>query len=750
MSKDHIAKDAKFYRTKQKRFILTLILGFVCFFVLLPFLTYFYFAPDLTSKETIMNRNDSGVILLDRNNHPFFSFYQAKNKLFVPLADIAPFLQESVVAVEDRDFYTHPGFSFKSILRAFIANFSKGSISQGGSTLTQQLVKNSILSSKKSYARKYQEVVLAEEIERKFTKKEILEMYLNSVYFGEGAFGVGEASQVYFGKPAKELTLAESAMLAGLLPSPTTYSPISGDARKAKSRQLLVLKDMLDQGYISNVLYSKAVQEQLKYNPTKETINSLAPHYALMVRDELIKKYGEEQITRSGFKVKTSLDKDWQEYTEKTLTDGVDKLERNKVSNGAAVIIDPKTGEIRALVGSKDWYDTSFGKVNMATSPRQPGSSFKPIVYTDALQKRIITPGTILHDTPTTFGGTYNPQDYDHKTRGDMTLRRALANSLNIPAVEVMSKVGVDDVLGWSKQLGITTLGSDASNYGYSLVLGSGEVPLVEMTNVYATFANYGKRNDITTILEIKDKQNNIIYSAPHNSDQVIDESVAYILSSILSDNGAKQETFGNALSNRYNAAVKTGTTENYTDALTLGYLPNLAVGVWVGNNDHRSMDNIAGALGPAPIWRTLMDHFETELPKETFIKPDGVVNVSLCTYKTNSDKDNKDNKDEKKDKPTVVIQTENFIKGTEPTSCTAESLTPSVSPTVSPTPGGGDGSTPTQFPSPAPTRGETPAPTLIATSPTGAPITITITPTSSIAPPSITITSSQPAKLVH
>jgi 1A family penicillin-binding protein len=725
--KKAVIKDDEFYRKKTKRFIITLIVGFVAFFVFLPFLTYFYFAPKLTSKAAIMNNNDSGVILLDRNNKPFFSFYQAKYKSFVPLSGISPNAQHAVIAVEDRDFYTHPGFSVKSIVRAFFANFSKGEISQGGSTLTQQLVKNSILTPQKSYARKYQEVVIAEEIERKYSKNEILEMYLNSVYFGEGAFGIGQAAEVYFGKDPQNLSLAEASMLAGLLPSPSRYSPISGDVVLAKKRQGVVLKDMYDQKYITQAQYQAASSEQLSYNKTKDTINSTAPHFALMVRDELIKKYGEEQITRSGYQVKTTLNSDWQKYAEQTVADGVDKLARNKVTNGSAVVIDPKTGQILVMVGSKDWYNDSFGKVNMATQARQPGSSFKPIVYTDALQKNIITPGTILHDSPKTYPGGYSPHDYDGKTRGNMTLRRALANSLNLPAVEVMSKVGVPDVLDWSKQLGITTL-KDPSQYGYSLVLGAAEVPLVQMTNAYATFANQGVHNDPISILEITDKQNHVVYSAPSTSQQVVTPAVSYIISNILSDNNAKQETFGNALANRFNAAVKTGTTENYVDALTLGYLPNIAVGVWVGNNDHTSMDNIAGALGAAPIWINLMNHFAAELPREYFVKPAGVVTVSICTYTTAKQKDG----DKEKDVTTVKTQVENFVAGTEPRNQCGPS--PTISPSVSPSPG--DSATPTpnqptQPPSAAPTKGETPTQAVTPTQqPTATPmVTIPVSP---------------------
>jgi membrane peptidoglycan carboxypeptidase len=419
----------------------------------------------------------------------------------------------------------------------------------------------------------------------------------------------------------------------------------------------------------------------------------------------------------------------------------VDKLAANRVTNGAAVVMDPKTGEIRALVGSKDWYDESFGKVNLATQPRQPGSSFKPIVYSLALQNREITAGTILHDVPTTFPGGYKPHDYDGKTRGNMTMRRALTNSLNIPAVEVMSKVGVPDTLEYAKQLGIDTLGDDASNYGLSLVLGAGEVPLVEMTNAYATFANNGDRNDPTTILEIKDKKDQVIYTHEAHPTQVVDPRVTYILSSILSDNKTRAETFGTQLNISRPAAVKTGTTENYVDAWTLGYTPNLVVGVWVGNNDHKPMDNIAGALGPAPIWRQLMEKFTAELPNESFARPDGIVTVRLC-YQTTQTVEDKDNKDKKEEKQVVITGEENFIEGTEPkNSCGI--LTPTPNPSASPSP------SPSVSPSPTPqnaTPTNTPSPTATG-APTPTPTTVTIILTPTVVPTAATTPSPSPTR---
>ena len=352
----------------------------------------------------------------------------------------------------------------------------------GGSTITQELVKNVLLTADKSFLLKYQEIVLAQEIERRYSKQEILEMYLNSVYFGEGAFGVENAALTYFGKNTQDLTLPEATLLAGVLPSPSRYSPLSGSDDLAKKRQQYVLSRMVQQGYITKEEADNAYATELTYENNKEDINVAAPHFALYVREELNRRYGEEQISRSGFQVKTSIDLEWQSYAELIVKNQVDRLAGNKVSNGAAVVMDPRTGEIRAMVGSKDWYDEEFGKYNIITASRQPGSSFKPLIYANALERRLITPATLLRDQATTFPGNYKPLNYDKRFRGNVTVRRSLANSLNIPSVEIMSKVGVEEGLEMAKRMGITTL-KDPSNYGLSLVLGTGTVQPLEMTN---------------------------------------------------------------------------------------------------------------------------------------------------------------------------------------------------------------------------------------------------------------------------
>jgi 1A family penicillin-binding protein len=630
---------ASFIR-KYRREIFAVSLEVLVGIMLIPVVTYAYFANDLKTKEAVMNRNNTGVVLLDRKDRPFFTFYQAKNKTNVPLQEIPLHVRQAVIAMEDKDFYQHPGFSFTGILRSLIADIRERDMAYGGSTITQQLIKSSMLSPEKSVVRKIKEIVLAQEIERRYTKDEILEMYLNSVYFGEGAFGIEEAAQRYFSKHAKQLTVAEASLLAGILPSPSVLSPLSGGLKEAKIRQELVIDRMMSEKYLTPEQAAITKKTQLTFTPSGQNINNYAPHFALMVRDELIKKYGEEQISRSGFKVKTSLDLDWQKQAEAEVRRQVQALSYQNVTNGAVVVSDPKTGEIRALVGSRDWFNDTYGKYNIATAERQPGSAMKPLIYAAAFEKRLITPATLLRDDKTTFQGNYAPQNYDKKFRGRVTARRALANSLNVPAVDVMARVGLDDAMEMTKRLGITTL-KDPSQYGLSFVLGTATLRLVELTNAYATFANEGERNQITTILAIRDKAGNTIYTYKPNPQRVLEREVAFLVSSILSDNNARSEIFGSTLTISRPAAVKTGTTENYKDAWTVGYTPDIAIGVWVGNNDGQVMSQVAGSLGAAPIWRNLMEQFSKGTVVKNFAPPAGIVTVAGCAPRVNASEKN-------------------------------------------------------------------------------------------------------------
>lgn len=660
--------------------LLVAFFAITIFLCIIPIFTYVVFASSLTSPDNIINHNDTGIVLLDVKGRPFFAFYQAKPKTEIPLSSVPIWTQHAIIASEDKDFYSHPGFSVPAILRSFWEDLQGKSLSYGGSTITQQLVKNSLLSSRKDFLRKYQEVVLASEIERRYSKTQILEMYLNSAYFGEGSFGIEEAANTYFNKDAKDLTLAQSSTLAAILPAPSRLSLLNGDLNEAKIRQKIILEKMAQQGFITPQQKDQALKDNLNITSLHNDMNSIAPHFALMVRDQLIKQYGEETIVRSGFKVKTTLDLDWQKYAENIVAQQVANLQANNVSNGAAVVLDPVTSEIRVMVGSANWYDDKFGKVNIALSPRPPGSAFKPIVYIKAFEENLITPATILHDQPTKFANFdegaffasyptrsaalaalasdpqayYSPHDYDGKFRGPVTVRRALSNSLNVPAVEVLKKLSIPSALESAQDLGITTL-KDPSSYGLSLVLGAGEVKLLELTNVYATFANKGLYNTPTAILEITDKYDRHVYQYDPNPKPVVDEKYTFLISSILSDNKTRAETFGTALNISRPAAVKTGTTDNFKDSWTMGYTPSLAIGVWVGNNFGQPMDGIAGSLGAAPIWRSLMEKFLAGTPVQQFEPPAGVVRINTnCTFDLSY-------------KTATFSGSEYFVEGTQP-----------------------------------------------------------------------------------
>lgn len=680
----------------QTKILLPIIFLIIIFIIWVPvFLTFFLgIDPNLNNKDYILNKKDVGITLYDNNNQVFFSFDGGREKTYAPLSKIPQHTQKAIIASEDKDFYTHSGFSFKAIIRSLIADIKQRDFVYGGSTLTQQLVKNTLLTSNKSLLRKFEEIILAEELEQKFSKDEILEMYLNSAYFGEGAVGINEAAHTYFGKNPEDLTLAESTVITGLLPAPSRLSPLQETQNESKTRQKEILQKMLEQGYISQSQKDQAEQEELKFHSDKKQLNQVAYHFAFMVRDELIKKYGEENIKNSGYKVKTTIDLNWQDFAQKEIKNNVERLASNNVSNSAAVVVDSKTGEVKALVGSKDWGADKFGMVNVATSLRQPGSSFKPIVYATAFERGTITPATILKDQPITYrdptgySPPYSPQNYDRAFRGQVSARRALANSLNIPSVEVLSKVGIPAAVEMGQRLGLTTL-TEPDKYGLSLTLGSAEVRLVEMTGVYSIFANQGLKNNITIISEIKDKNNQIIYSYQPNPKRVLSPEVAFLISSILSDNKTSAEVFGNVLTISRPAAVKTGTSELYRDSWTVGYTPQLTIGVWVGNNDGAPMSNIAGSLGAAPAWKNLMEQFLKGTPVLKFEAPSNITPVSVC--KSNGLRLREASSSAKEASlsasASASVYTEYFIKGTEPLQFCNNPVATSSARRVSPTP---------------------------------------------------------------
>lgn len=613
---------------KLKAIFVAFPLLIFAFFI--PLLTYFYFAKDISDVERLMNRNNTGIVMYAGDGETeIFSSGKAGRRTPTPIQQISSELQNAVIASEDKNFYEHNGFSILSTMRAVYGYAINRGGSFGGSTITQQLAKITLLSNKRSYLRQYQAFSVAVGIETNYTKSQILEMYLNSVYFGEGAFGIEEAAETYFNTTPDKLNLAQSAMLVGLLPAPSAYSPINGNPDKAKERQGIVLNLMLENKMISEAERQAALEERLAYaEQSKDQTN--APHFVEMILNQLYETYGEEVVTRSGYQVRTTLDAGLQQNLQQNISKHIGFIQANGGSNAAGVAIDPKSGSIRALVGSADWNNEEWGKVNLVTSARQPGSSFKPIYYSAALDTGEITPATILTDVPTNFGN-YQPQNADRRFRGSITVRNALSQSLNIPSVQVLERYGIDQTIEAAKKLGITTLDQN-KEYGLSLALGSAEVPLMEMTNAYAAFANEGQINDVKLIEEIADKFNNFIYRAPRAvTTPSISPEGAYLISSILSDQAARAPVFGSTLTvPGIQAAVKTGTTDDQRDAWTIGYTPQIAIGIWVGNNDNAAMRN--GGSGMAgPIWVNTMSQAHAGKEPVSFVIPAGIVQRAVC-----------------------------------------------------------------------------------------------------------------------
>lgn len=625
------------------------------FLILTPLITYLYFARDISDPERLMNRSNTGIVLMDQHGEEFYTFGRAGHREIVPLDQISDNAEKALISAEDKNFYEHPGFSIFSILGALYANFVSGEIGYGGSTLTQQLAKNTLLTSDQTFMRKYQELSIAIAIEQNYEKDEILAMYLNSAYFGEGAFGIKDAAETYFNKSAQDLTLAEASMLIGLLPAPNAYSPISGNPEYAKERQTTVLSRMVENGAITEAQKQEALAVQLAYAEVEQPENNDAPHFTEMVLNELYEEYGEEKVTRSGYQVTTSLDLRVQREANAKVAEHLAYIQSGGGSNASIVAIDPRSGEIRALVGSVDWNNEDFGKVNMAVTPRQPGSSFKPVYFAEALAKGTITPATIIRDEPTDFGG-YKPENFDFAFRGDISVRNALAQSLNIPAVKVMDELGVRQSVAAAERMGISTLGNP-SDYGLSLALGAAETQLVEMTNLYAGFANGGQQKPYTTVSSIRDKYNDETYKNENKAKNVLSAEGAYLISDILSDDVARAPTFGSSLTvpANYDVAVKTGTTDDSRDAWTIGYTPEIAVGVWVGNNDNEVMQ-LGGSSMAGPIWMTtLMSAMEGQ-ESQGFTRPDGIVEISICADGTRASQ------------PGAGTRIEVFLRSAQPT----------------------------------------------------------------------------------
>ncbi|MBI3963887.1 MAG: PBP1A family penicillin-binding protein [Candidatus Kerfeldbacteria bacterium] len=590
-----------------------------------------WYAKDLPNPDQLLNRKlAESTKIYDRTGQTvLYEIHGEQRRTVVQLEDIPLHLRQATIAIEDQNFYQHYGFSVTGFIRAAWINLiSGGRRRPGGSTITQQFVKNSILTSEKTVTRKFKELVLSFELERKFSKDQILQLYLNEIPYGSNNYGVQAAAANYFGKDVRDLTLAESATLAALPQAPTFYSPYGNntDALSVRQRHILALMENLD--FITPEEREAAEKEEITFQPKREQI--IAPHFVFYVREQLVERFGESVVETGGLKVITTLDMDKQRAAEKAVTEGVAAIEeRYNATNGALVALDPKTGEVLAMVGSRDYFDIEHdGNVNVTLRPRQPGSSFKPVVYATAF-RRGYTPDTMLFDLTTDFqtgSGAYTPHNYDNREHGPLPMRRALAGSLNIPAVKTLYLAGLTNVLDLAHDMGYTTL-NEPDRYGLALVLGGGEVRLLDHVSAFAVFAREGLKHPTHGIAQVQDKNGKTLFEQKVTEERVLEEYVAREINSILSDDASRAFIFGSGskltLPGRP-VAAKTGTTNDFHDGWTVGFTPSLAAGVWVGNNDNTEMARGAdGVFTAAPIWNAFMRAVLDGTPVETFKTPD-------------------------------------------------------------------------------------------------------------------------------
>lgn len=591
------------------------------------------YGKDLTSPAALLSKKKTGTTILDRNGEVLFRTYGANNRKEVGISQVPENLVDATLAAEDPHFFNHAGFSWKDTGRAIFTNIVNNQKVQGGSTITQQLVKNALLTPEKSYKRKYQEILLAMQVERRYSKQQIMEMYLNAVYYGQGAYGVESASQTYFKKPVTQLSLSESALIAGLTLGPSRFDP-NVDPVAAKGRRDFIIERMKDLKYITAEEARSAKAEPIQASAHQVTVR--APHFVFYVLDLLREQYGNELVEHGGITVYTSLDLAKQQKAEEIVRAQIERLRGNQVSNAGLVSVDPSNGDIIAMVGSTDYNAPGFGNVNVTLSQLQPGSSFKPIVYATAFKKGW-NGASVVVDKPMTVrnpdGSIYKPENYDGTFRGPVTLRRALANSLNIPALEVIKFAGISETLQTAHEMGISSL-NQPERYGISLALGAGEASPLDMSTAFTVFANNGKRMDPNPIIKVLDRQDRVLAEKPTpKPNEVLDPRIAYMITNILSDNQARAEEFGprSPLVLSRPAAAKTGTTNDFRDNWTVGFTPDLVTAVWVGNNDHSPMRNVSGITGAAPIWNQFMEFAHQGLPVKDFLRPDGLVEASVC-----------------------------------------------------------------------------------------------------------------------
>lgn len=627
-------KKTKKHNKKQwlKFLFLTLLAsGLFCGLLFIGLLAWV--SKDLPNPDGVLKREVTvSTKIYDRTGETvLYDIHGNIKRTLISFDEVPEHVKQAVLSAEDRNFYKHKGFSIFGIARSAIKNILTGS-RVGGSTLTQQFVKNAILTNEKTYTRKIKELLLSYQIEKRFSKDEIFSMYLNEIPYGSVIYGIEAASQSFFGKPAKDLKLAEGAILAAIPQLPTYYSPYGNNKDKLLIRQRYILDSMAELGYITKDQAESAKNEKITFKPLNENI--IAPHFVMYIKELLSNKYGETFINQEGLKVYTTIDLEKQKIAEEAIKNGMDdNSAKYDFNNASLVSIDPKTGQILAMVGSSDFFNDEIdGQVNVTISPRQPGSSFKPIVYLASFIKGF-TPNTIIYDTLTNFdnSGTkeYKPRNYNLSESGPVSLRKALAGSLNIPAVKLTYLTGIDNILKLAESMGYSTL-KDKDRFGLSIVLGGAEVKLLEHVSAYAILANEGVRHQTSAILKIEDKRGKVIEEYKDKSEKIIETEPIRQLTDILSDDEARSYVFGRGskltLSGRP-VATKTGTTNNYHDAWTVGYTPSLVCGVWVGNTDNKAMKPGAdGSIVAAPIWNYYMNEALKNTPVEGFNKPEEVI----------------------------------------------------------------------------------------------------------------------------
>lgn len=568
-----------------------------------------------------------------------YDLSQRVRRTVVPYESISPYIKKATISIEDADFYIHGGIKPKSILRAVLANIMSLRFSQGGSTITQQVVKNSLLTNEKFISRKIKEWILAIKLEQKATKDEILNLYLNESPYGGNMYGVEEATQAFFNKKSSDVTLAEAAYIAALPQSPSTLSPYGKNKERLDARKNLVLQKMLENKHISQEEYEAAKAEKVIFAPRSVT-GIKAPHFVMYIKDYLEEKYGERLLSEGGLKIVSTIDYDLQQMAEQTVKEYVlnTGVKAYKATNGAVVIMDPKTGHILAMVGSRDYFDKEIeGNFNVTTARRQPGSAFKPFVYLTAFTKGF-TQDTPLFDVPTEFNSScspggipnapntkcYSPENYEGGYKGLTSIRKSLAESRNIPAVKLLYLIGINDVIKTASNLGISGL-LGAEQYGLSLALGGGEVSLLDMTSAYGVFGQNGQKNPIAGILKIEKADGEILEEFQLSPKQVVDNQAVRQLNDVLSDRYARAPIFGaNYFGNR-DVGIKSGTTNSSRDAWMIGYTPSISVGAWMGNNNNTPMAQQASARIVGPMWKEIMDYALEKVPVEEFETPDPI-----------------------------------------------------------------------------------------------------------------------------